>query len=459
MIDTAGDMLTRSIRGEYDAASATRRRKAPSSRLAAEDAVLAEHPRRRIIHGGRDLRRNFADAAWAVRKHLDFVSQFQPQARTGDDALDDEIEALIAERSQAQNTDLVGRHPLRRFIRILEASRTIDGDVFALRLPDGRMQAIEGDRVRDPRDAQERAKGTWVHGVRVSRGGRALAYCVHQRARVGRGEWTIVPARYVYAHGYYDRFDQVRGVTPLSSALNAWRDVYEARDYAIAKAKISQLFGVAVTRSSSSSLGDVSGTEPGGYRLDFEKGPVLFDLDDTDDINVLESRTPSSEFREFDRAEIASALKSLDIPLSFYDEAHTNFFGSKGALQQYLFSAAQKRRDNQDLLRSWARWQIALAVADGRLRLPRSIDFDAAARVDWIPVGLPWWKPLEEVKAYIAAIDRGLISTPKAARERGDDVYEILADEKKYRIQLAEANREISEAGGVPIGGEATEGM
>jgi hypothetical protein len=42
---------------------------------------------------------------------------------------------------------------------------------------------------------------------------------------------------------------------------------------------------------------------------------------------------------------IQTALKGLDIPYSFFDEAHTNYSGARQALLQYEQSADVKRHD------------------------------------------------------------------------------------------------------------------
>ena len=62
----------------------------------AEDKHLNVSGRKKLIDTTRDLYRNFAPAAWAIRKHLDYTSTFSFQARTGDDALNRRIEEFLA---------------------------------------------------------------------------------------------------------------------------------------------------------------------------------------------------------------------------------------------------------------------------------------------------------------------------------------------------------------------------
>ncbi|HUX00225.1 MAG TPA: phage portal protein [Phycisphaerae bacterium] len=464
----------RSIRNEYEATQDKHRRQATSTLLKSEDKVLGLADRKKLLSNARDLRRNFSDAAWAIRKHLDFVSTFSFQARTDDDVFNEEVEAWMREISQPYRFEVAEKHRLDRFFRLAEASRVVDGDVFILKLLDGRVQAVEGDRIRTagksnktPRDYNPEQ---FTHGIEAMKSGKHIRYCIMARAGSSFEFETVLMSRFVIPYGFYDRFDQLRGITPLSSALNQWRDVYEGREYALLKAKVAQLFGLKLTTSSdgmtpqepighiydsdaeSGQTEDSAGKDPGGYEYDFTKGPQLIDLTESPgaDADFLENRTPSTEFQSFDKMIVAAALKSLDIPYSFYDESHTNFFGSKGALQQYLYSVAIKRADHVELRDSWLRWRIGIAVAEGELTLPRGRDF-AWLRWQWIPKGLPWWKPLEEVKAQIEAIGGGLLDVPAACQERGEDAMDVARRQVRYEVAV----RTLREENGLPpLGGQ-----
>jgi hypothetical protein len=107
--------------GGYDATQAKGKRKVPVARSRSEDAELNNSER--LILGGstRDLRRNFAVAAWAIRKHLDYVSTFSFQCRCSNNrallaryskatlqAVDDQVESIIKTWSRAQNFDAGG---------------------------------------------------------------------------------------------------------------------------------------------------------------------------------------------------------------------------------------------------------------------------------------------------------------------------------------------------------------
>jgi capsid protein len=432
------------IRSEYDILNPSTRRRSASPMLRSEDRELHHSGRRQMTAEARDIYRNYSPAAWAIRKHLDYVSTFTFHSRTGDAAADKAVEANVAFWSRRENCDVAGRHPLNRLIRLFEAHRTVDGDCLVVWIADGRVQGIEGDRIRAPlaSPASPALPVNIVHGVQVDGAGKNLAYAVHRRTGWGGYEFEQwVPDEWAYLHGYFTRLDQVRGVTPLSSALADFRDVYEAKEYALAKAKISQLFGLIFYREAADEMGLPEQPKEGDEEAEAEdrydtepgKGPFKLELDPGDRAEWLESKTPSTEtLTLFDRT-LEAALKSLDIPMSFYDGSRTNFFGSRAELNHYLASAEIKRADNRDLL-GWATSRrLALDIRTGRLVLPGRMTA-ADLKGDWVHAGLPWWNPVQEVTASAAAIAAGLTSRTRVLKAQGEDFIEVadeLASEKK----------------------------
>jgi capsid protein len=420
----------------YDATKSEGRRRPASAYTRSEDRVLFPIARHKLIGGTRDLSRNFAIAKWAIGKHVDFVTKFRFFSRNGDKALDDQIERLMTEDSTRWNNHVAGRHRLSRFMRIQEFRRIIDGDVGVLRVRakrGGKLQLIEGDRIRDPSTDYLTLpfdkKRRWVHGVLVddTQGGAAVEYSIFNRGRDGSNFFfdRTIPANRIFLNGYYEREDQIRGISPISAAINSFQDVYEGIDYALAKAKVSQLFALVFSRQTEEGLtgnetptadADGDGTADSGYTVDFGKGPVSLDLDPGDDAKFLESTQPSTQFQEFMQLVIQIALKALDIPFSFFSEDFTNFFGSRAAWIHYEDAAQSKREDNIELLDWITRWRLQLAILDGRLELPRGWAIKDL-RWEFVPKGTPYWNPQQEVTGDLMAIGAGL-DTPQRVIKR-----------------------------------------
>lgn len=444
----------------YDATESRGRRRQPRTDLRTPDTLLTPHSRRKLLATTRDVNRNMAVAAWAVRKHLDYTSTFRFQPKTGVPEVDDQLEERITWWSKPQNFDVAGRHSRERFIRLIEQRRTIDGDVFILKLKDGRVQAIEGDRVRTPTKDLPRNMDpkAFVHGVQVDNAGRAINYALCDRVGKGFAYRQVLPARHVLQHAFFDHLDQVRGVSPLAAALNAFQDVNESVEYALAKAKVSQLFGLKFTRKGDEPLGDPDGegelNDEHPYTFDFGAGPQVLDLDEGDDAEFLESKTPAIEFQQFMTQMIAAALKSLDIPYSFFDESHTNYSGARQALLQYEQSAEVKRGDVRLILDDLTLWRLGLDIDDGNLRLPAGMQV-TDLRWEWIHSGMPWLDPLKEVNADVAAVGARLRSRQQICKARGTNFFEVadqIAEEEKYLMDRGIAAAPIAIT--VPAGRE-----
>jgi len=140
---------------------------------------------------------------------------------------------------------------------------------------------------------------------------------------------------------------------------------------------------------------------------------------------------------------LQAALKSLDIPWSFYDESYTNFFGSRSALVQYQKSCESKRDDLKETLNRLTGWRISKWLANGVINLPNG--FDARGiKWDWIPAGLPWWDPSKEIKGDVLAIENNLRTRSEIRKERyGDnwrDVVRRKAEEDQFLIDTLGPN-------------------
>lgn len=431
----------------YDAVESVGRRRHAAPTLKSEDLELDAARRRQMTAQTRDVLRNFAIASWAIRKHLDFVARFTFSSDTKSD-FDEQLEALMREASQPGACEVTGHMSAAQLVRTVEARAVSDGDCLLVKLGDGRVQLITGDRIRDGGVIGSGVSNDIYHGVRINDVGAPQSFAIHRRLRWGGFAFEReVPAEHCLFHAYREGADQVRGITPFSAGLNAMQDVYEGFDYALQKAKISQLFGLVFYRDGVNQVEGLEQTEAaeeeteeegGGarYEVDLRGGPFKLELEGTDRAEWLESKTPSVETMELLKTMIGVALKSLDIPLCFYDEGLTNFFGQRAALILYLESCKTKRQNlRTNILDPWTRWKISQWVIEGRLVLPAGLTVDTVP-FTWQPAGVPYWNPSQEVNADVQAIKAGLATFEDVYRERtGRDWFadmERLAEQYRH---------------------------
>lgn len=433
----------------YDIVEPNRQRKKVVNRIGREDYQLKGAKHRQAQASSAELQRNLSLVGWMIRRHLDYVSTFKFRSRTGDKQFDRYVERLMEDDNRPTNCDASGKFTREKMFRLAEMRRVLDGDVFLVKLNNGTLQGIQSDLVRDPPQMVADDSQSWINGIAVNEFGRAKRFAVWRRRGYSDVEFLrSIRSQNVIHYGFFDRFatDQVRGVSPLISALAPLQDVYENFNYALAKAKVSQLFAVSFYREASGQLGeltanygtqaDMDGDElaqPTEYDVNFGDGPQVFDLDSGDRAEFLESRHPSSEFQNFTQIVIQVALKSLDVPYSFYDESFTNFYGSRAAALSYNRAAQDKREDQIQMRRQYTVWKYSQWIAKGWLP-PVSIN---ELPFEWVPTGVPWWDPAKEIKGNVDAIAAGLDTPQRICRSTGTDYYENI-DEISEAIRYAE---------------------
>jgi len=476
----------------YDATEDIGRRRATRSDTRAEDAVLPSAKRKQMVGTARDVVRNYVTASWMIRSHLNYVARFAFQARTKNDALDERLAELVRWASKPRNFEVTGRFSLNAGLRIKEARKIIDGDVFTIKLSSGMVQIVEGDRVRNPVGGVPEDLGVaasdCIQGVVVSPGGRMRAVIVCKRNDAGGYVFErLVQARNVWHEAYHEttfRVDCVRGITPLAPTLNTQQDIYEGLDLAMAKAKVAQMFGLTIFRekleqhegwapapadetaetegespSDDSDAGTVDATDDDRYDVDPGAGPFKLELEPGDRAEFLSTRTPENELLEAMRFATDMSLKALDIPYSFYDAAKANYYNRKADIQQYQDSADAKRESNRTWLDEWLLWKLRLWVLNGTLVLPDGWTVEKVAdRCEWLPTGMPWVDKLRDMKADAMAIGLNLDSELRAARRNGDDCYQLAGERMDLEEWiLAERKRRGLPALVAPGGGPVDE--
>lgn len=428
----------------YDAVTTSKHRRSVSGVIRPEDKVLDRTGRQRLSSNAMDLHRNAILFAWAIRRHLDYTTIFDFQPLTGDDSMNRDLRDLMERDNRPENCDVGGRHSWQRLRRLAEVRKLLDGDCGILQLRSRKVQGIESHMVRNP--TMTRTDITrWDSGVKLAPGRRAVAYCLQDRDQTGQPYERVVPAgQYMMLGAFEGRFDQVRGISPIAGALNEFRDVYETKELMAAKVKLDQIFGVAFMRDQAAgSLAEEFGTDgdteaeaeadpndepsaPPSY--DLGQGIKGFDLDKDEKVELIQSSNPSTQTQAFLELSIAIAIKALDLPFNFFSESSTNFFGSKAAWIQYDRSCIAKREDQLELHRRYTIWRMMgwMMPTDmggtGEIVLPRSMDLKDV-KWKWVPRGMPWWNPNEELTVDLMAAAAGLKTLQQICDERGLGIW------------------------------------
>ena len=475
---------------DYDAVKTTNRRRKPTERLRAEHVILPDSKRKKLLSTVQDQIRNASTAAWMVRRHLDYVSKFKLQFRTGNEQLDDLVNRIFKWHAQPRNFDVAERFGREEMFRMFELEKVASGDAAMIKTNELKLQAIESDLIAYPSGGTlpkeisndvDRDTGVVMDQAKP---GRIAQFCICNRGKEGIAVNFdhLEEAENVIFDAYYTRFSsQVRGVSPLSTAINSIQDVYEGVDFNLAKAKVHALFGIALMRDYAGGStdqeevyewGGASGitqgltesadgaptSDAGTKQIESslqEMKPnemLMVDMDTKGRIDTIESKTPSAEFKDFTEFVIRLSMLALDIPYSAFNSATSSFSSMIADQNMYEVSCKWKREKNQwkrheysdwllssiwnDESSEWPLRQVAQAAGINRLRELQSL-------IEWVPAGFPWLQKLQEVQGDIKAISVGLDNPIDACKRRGGDFF--------INIQKTADAYNYAESLGVPL--------
>jgi capsid protein len=433
----------------YQALNPKHRRRSTSRRVVVEDSLLTESRRQRLAANSLDVWRNMGLLGWAIRRTLDYCCLLDFQPRTGDDGLNAELKALMTRDTEPETVDVFGRMDWDDMRRVAQSQQLLAGDAFFVQQQQRRLQMVEGAFCVDPKRTRKQG-GKWVNGAKIV-GGRVVRWNFREGDTKGNtGKDRSIRGSSVWQYCQFEgRPNQIRPQSPLVAAINEFRDLDETFDHMRAKVKLDQLFGIAFKRKADAEAldddeDDGTETEVGASRVvDFGDGPAVFDLDDDEDVSAIESQHPATSTQDFLKLCLQMALKALDLPYNFFDESHTNFFGSRAAWLLFERACYARRKAQLRLhkrLTTWRLWGWVLppeAGGTGELTLPAGMSV-GDVKYRWVPRGIAWWRPQEELDTDLRSVAAGLKSMQDICDERGfGDYRENLAEIVAEREELA----------------------
>ena len=421
----------------YEAVESSPTRRTIYVSTKSEDQELSPQKRKALVSESRDQQRNFTLAGFALRKHLQFVSYYRFSAETPNREFNRALERRLDAWKRRENCDGARRSTFDELLTLVESHRAVDGDVGILRRSDGRIQIVEGDRIKNPPDADVEK---WVNGVELDRDGVAKRYAIWSRDRNG----TLVYERNVSADvfdliAYRTRRDQIRGVSLFAPAVKMISYLYDGLDYALAKLKLEQMMGIVTKLDDGGNLVGVSGTDPnvvgGALREKFGRDLLHIALKTGEEAAFMESNNPSQNFQSFTELVSRLIFASLDLPYSFFDGSKTNFYGSKGEFEQYLDTVEKKQAPTIATLNEWIfDWLLPNWIAEGSIQLPSGWTVDKVREdCGWKGSGLPYWRLFEYVKQTQTAINGGLVDPYALADSFGESFTRNIEKLKQAR--------------------------
>lgn len=454
--------ISRGIRyaatGDWEGHEQSRVRRRPPTRLVAQDTDLDFGTREKLISEARDIVQKYGIGKRILRQYANYVvGQCRVQWLTEDEEWNETAEQAFADWSK--NPDYKGTLSLRKMARLAIISRKRDGDVFFVERNDGglyTLEAIEADRVGNIYGQTNIDNERLIGGVHIDSQGRPTAYRILKRGPYGIFSDPVDVPRWKVIHFFdSDRFDAYRGVTAFHVALNDLRDLKESKDAEQLKQKLASKLALLVKNASGKppTAGvDVFGTDTdaAGNTVTTEAvGDLAIQYQfNGDSFEAFKSDSPGDSWFKLTELIIRDIAIGLDLPYEFvWNMASLTGPGTRMMSKQAerTFVAEQDDLEEQFFSRVVNRW-VANEVAEGRL------PFNEQAA--WWKIQRPSHPSIDagrDSAANLAELEAGVTSGSSIASEKGEDLYDIHAENERAADDKLLRAKRLSKKHGIDL--------
>ncbi len=447
-----GGARRREAFASYRHSQYTRLQRSRGGLLGSADAHLNSLERMDLVERARDLERNNAIARGMLDRSVDNIvsTGIVPQARTGDEGLDAELEAAFAE--EAEHIGIRGE-PFWMLQRLALRSVQRDGDI-GFNLAGKYLQPIETERICSPYDFVSNTN--IVQGIEMDRKGRIKQYWVANYYPSGTGvdkssATPIIAERFIHLYNP-ERISQTRGCPAWASCLGYFEQLDQYIEAELVSAQVSACLTAYFVGEDHLDLNTTFGedveNESGDEQkvIDMEPG-LLYNLTGLGKgkIEVVNPQKPPRQFPDFVTAMLRFLGMPLGLPLELVglDYQKGSYSSGRLALLQAhrTFRVWQQVLIDQFCKRTW-RWKIGQIIDEEKIQPPKKSGINVF-RHTWQAPGWQWIDPIAEAKANALAIDRCMKTLQGVARQGGADAKDLMRQQAEIIAQAKQLAEEF----------------
>ncbi len=392
--------------------------------------------RARYLEGNSDI----AEAAVGAILRNVVGTGIKPQARTGDEDLNKQIEALWLEWCQPDNCDITHQQTFYELQHMLLRRKIYDGEILVKKVISKKgkfplkLQVIKSDLLSQYLLSAPKTNNIIRSGIELDDYLRPLAYWIDKKSPDGYITYDPdrVPANQVL-HLWSKRYpDQIRGVSDLVAVIKRLKDTQDYLDAEVIAAKIAACFSVFITQDSLptapgrlNNLKDKEGKQLQSIRPGMVK--YLAPGEKVETANPSRSITSAKDFISI-QERLGGAGMGLSYEIISRDFNQSSFSAARqGMLEdRKTFEPIQEFMSVHLCTPIYQEW-LDTCVMAGLLQIPdywkRKAEYQ---KVDWMAPGWSWIDPEKEVRADLLAIQNGGKTMAQWCAERGYDWREQL---------------------------------
>lgn len=373
------------------------------------------------------------------------------QSKTGDDKLDNAIEALFNEWSKPKNCDITGRLSFGDMQNVILGQRMMDGEILIYpKLTNDKkhplkIQLIEADRFDGAMftSANTQDGTTYIDGMEVDTYGKPQKYILKD------GLFNTIKLNASDVIHYFkmtNRATQYRGISEYKQIIIDLRNLagYLSSTMQSQRARASVAYAIKSGNVAGriAALGNDKGNDP-IYDIN---GVMVHYLNSGEELQTFDPSIDGAGHKDFIQSciRLIAVGRQISYELAFRDYSQVTFSSARASLLQdhKKFSTEQIHLSGNALNPITERWLDTNVLAGNLKGVSADYYFNNKEKFfqpRWIAPAREWVNPLQDIGAFIKEYEMGAATLEEYAAQRGKDLSEIITQRIKENEMLKKA--------------------
>lgn len=377
----------------------------------------------------------------------------KPQARTGDDELNKQIEALWEEWTRAENCDVTGQQTFEELQALLLRRKIVDGEILIKKTVDKKgkfplkLQVIKPDMLSQYLLRAPKTNHVIRSGIELDDHLKPLAFWIDKKTPDGFVQYDPdrIPAKEIIHLWTRKHPDQIRGISDLAPIIKRLKDTQDYLDAETVAARIAACFSVFITTSTGTpgAAGRFVKTKDAeGKKLQSIRPGMIKYLAPGEEVQTANPSRGMANARDY--ISIQERLAGAGLGLSYELMSRDFNKASFSSARQGMLEDRKTFEPMQNFMAShlcgpvYREW-LDLCVLAGVINIPDyAQNREKYQQCDWVTPGWAWIDPSKEVQADINALQNAGKTLSQWCAERGYDWREQL-EQMALEKETAEA--------------------
>lgn len=377
----------------------------------------------------------------------------KPQARTGDDELNKQIEALWEEWTRAENCDVTGQQTFEELQALLLRRKIVDGEILIKKTVDKKgkfplkLQVIKSDMLSQYLLRAPKTNHVIRSGIELDDHLKPLAFWIDKKTPDGFVQYDPdrIPAKEIIHLWTRKHPDQIRGISDLAPIIKRLKDTQDYLDAETVAARIAACFSVFITTSTGTpgAAGRFAKTKDAeGKKLQSIRPGMIKYLAPGEEVQTANPSRGMANARDY--ISIQERLAGAGLGLSYELMSRDFNKASFSSARQGMLEDRKTFEPMQNFMAShlcgpvYREW-LDLCVLAGLINIPDyAQNREKYQQCDWVTPGWAWIDPSKEVQADINALQNAGKTLSQWCAERGYDWREQL-EQMALEKETAEA--------------------